>query len=106
MDKDEAYRRHILEAIAKIERYIKNLSFAEFLPDELIQDGVVRELEIIGEASKNLSDNFKQQHPELPWTKISGTRDKLIHEYFGIDVEIVWRTISEDLKLLKIELSK
>ena len=98
MEKDKLYIRHILEAIEKIRRYVGSASFQEFDANELLQDAVVRELEIIGEAAKHLSEEFRSQHPAIPWEQIAGMRDKLIHEYFGVDTEIVWKTITEDLE--------
>ncbi|MEK7537388.1 MAG: DUF86 domain-containing protein [Patescibacteria group bacterium] len=106
MDKDDIYKRHILDAIAKIERYINGVDQKKFAVDELVQDGVVRELEIIGEAVKRLSAKFKTRAPELPWKAIAGTRDILIHEYISVDVEIVWKTIKDDLPILKAALLK
>lgn len=103
MDKDSIYKQHILDAISAIEEYIKDKTFNDFTNDRLLQDGVVRKLEIIGEASKRLSEEFKKE-VNLPWKKIAGTRDKLIHDYFKVDLEAVWKTISEDLKELKDKL--
>lgn len=104
MDKNDIYRRHILDAIAKIEKYIHGVDEEQFAVNDLVQDGVVRELEIIGEAVKRLSATFKTRAPELPWKAIAGTRDILIHEYISVDVEIVWKTIKDDLPILKAAL--
>lgn len=104
MDKDDIYRRHILDAIAKIERYVTGIDQAHFVTNDLIQDGVVRELEIIGEAVKRLSGTYKASMPNLPWKAMAGTRDILIHEYISVDVEIVWKTITDDLPTLKAKL--
>lgn len=105
MDRDSIYKQHILDAIADIETYIQNKIFEDFANDRLLQDGIIRKLEIIGEASKRLSEEFKKRI-NLPWKKIAGTRDKLIHDYLEVDLEAVWKTISEDLKKLKEELMK
>jgi len=105
MERDDIYKQHILDAISAIEEYIQGKTLNDFINDRLLQDGVVRKLEVIGEASKRLSEEFKSKI-ELPWKKITGTRDKLIHDYFKVDLEAVWKTISEDLKELKEELAK
>lgn len=106
MEKDNLYRQHILEAIEKIQRYTKDLSYSDFEHNDLIQDAVVRELEIVGEAAKHFSEEFRAQHPDVPWQQITAMRNKLIHEYFGIDVEVVWKTIKEDMAELEKQLKK
>ena len=86
----KTYLKDILKAINKIEKYTLNLSFEDFTQNPLIQDGVIRNLEIIGEAIKNIPDDVKKANPEVEWKKIAGLRDILIHAYFGIDVNIIW----------------
>lgn len=103
MDRDNIYKRHILDAITAIEEYVQNKTFDDFANDRLLQDGVVRKLEVIGEASKRLSEEFKNR-VNLPWKKITGTRDKLIHDYFEVDLEAVWKTTTEDLLEVKNKL--
>jgi len=100
----KAYLKDILEAIEKIERYTKKLSFNQFSTNELVQDGVVRNLEIIGEAVKNIPDDIKKQKNGIEWRKIIGLRDILIHAYFGIDVDIVWDIIKNKIPELKTEI--
>ena len=97
----KAYLRDILEAIDKIERYTKNISFEDFSDNELIQDGVIRNLEIIGEAVKNLPDDIKKDYPEVDWRKIAGLRDILIHAYFGVDLEVIWDIVRNKVPELK-----
>jgi len=104
MEKDRLYIKHILDAILAIDQFTMNVEFEGFLENKLLQDGVVRELEIIGEASKKLSSDFKDSHKELPWQDITGMRDKLIHEYFGVDLIVVWETVKQDLPNLKQKL--
>lgn len=105
MTKDDSiYIRHIQNAISKIEKYIFNKNHDAFIEDDLIQDGVIRQLEIIGEATKKISNVFKKQYSSIPWKDIAGTRDKLIHDYFGVDIEAVWETIKNDIPSLKSNL--
>lgn len=100
-DKDIVYLRHILEAIESIEEYLKGFDYESFLKDKKTVDAVVRELEIIGEAANNLSDNFKQKHLEIPFRDMSDMRNVLIHEYFGVNAKIIWDTCQTDLTKLK-----
>ncbi len=101
MDRDELYRSHIGDAIGKIETYVRGLSFVAFEKDFLVQDAVIREFEVIGEAAKYLSDAFKIKHPGIQWREVTDMRNKLVHEYFDVDSELVWTAIEEDLPKLK-----
>ena len=98
--------KHILESIKYIEHFSKGSSKATFKNNRLKQSAIIRELEIIGEASKNLSDEFKKKHKTIEWKLIAGFRDKLIHHYFGIELDRVWNIIGQDLPALKKEISK
>lgn len=100
-ESDLVYIKHILEAIDKIERYLGNISYDEFSKNDMVVDAVVRELEITGEAAKNVSQELKDKHPELPWRESSGMRNFLIHEYFGVNAKTVWDTCKLDLLELK-----
>ena len=97
----KAYLKDILDAIRKIENYTRNISFDDFVVDELIKDGIVRNLEVIGEAVKNIPEDIKDKKPEVEWKKIAGLRDILIHDYFGIDEDIVWDAVKNKLPGLK-----
>jgi uncharacterized protein with HEPN domain len=87
----------ILEAIDRIERYTGSITLDNFLRDTKTQDAVIRNLEIIGEAVKNLPADFREAHPGVEWRAVAGMRDKLIHHYFGVDMGIIWETTRTDL---------
>jgi len=97
---DLAYIEHILDCIRKINEFSNGLSLKEFKTNEMVQDAIIRNIEIIGEASKKISKDTKQTYYEIPWKEISGMRDKLIHDYLGVDVDVVWKTIKEDIPTL------
>ncbi len=104
MKRDESiYLQHILDAIAKIEAYLQGVDGEAFHRDTLIQDGVIRQLEIIGEATKRLSREWRDRFSKIPWDDIAGMRDKLIHDYFGVDIDKVWLTAIQDLPTLRDE---
>lgn len=92
--------RHILEAMARIDRYAARGEEA-FRRDELIQAWMVQHLQIIGEAARALPGPFRDRHRDVPWAEIIGMRHVIVHEYFGIDVDIVWRVVSADLPALR-----
>jgi len=100
MKDDAVYLRHILDAVAKIEHYTVG-GRGTFFADPMTQDAVLRNLEIIGEAVRNLSADLRRRHPEVPWRSITALRNVLIHEYFGVDLEIVWRLVTRRLPTLK-----
>ncbi len=102
---DSAYLQHILDATSRIEEYLLGVSEEAFHEQYLVQDGVIRQLEIIGEATKRLSPGMRARCPNVPWQDIAGMRDKLIHDYFGVDLDAVWLTACEDVPTLKTEVS-
>ena len=101
---EELFIKHILESIYLIESYVEELSAEEFLEQVEKQDAVIRRLEIIGEAVKNLSSGFREAHPQIPWQQIAGMRDLLIHKYFGVDLELTWGVVQRNLPELKQKL--
>ena len=96
----------ICQAIGRIEEYTTGMSFDAFSRDQKSVDAVARNFEIIGEAANRLSDDFKISHPSVEWHKIIGLRHRIIHEYFGVDIAIVWQIIQKDLPSLRHALSK
>lgn len=106
MEKDKIYAQHILDAVAAIEKFIADKDYKSFSGDQLLQDGIIRELEIIGEASKGFSEEFKNSIPNLPWKDIAGMRDKLVHDYFSVDLDAVWKAATKDIKELKNDIVK
>lgn len=96
----------ILEAIDKIESFIDGMDFDQFQNDDKTASAVLRKLEIIGEAVKNLPDQFKKKYKKIPWREMAGMRDKLIHWYFGVDYKVVWNVIAKELPQLKDQLKK
>ncbi len=98
---DTLYVLHILEAIDKVEGYLGDVTYDDFFKNNLLIDGVARELGIIGEAANNLSIPFREKYPEIPYAPMIAMRNYLIHEYFGVDNETVWRTCKESLPELK-----
>jgi uncharacterized protein with HEPN domain len=102
----KAFLRDILEAARRIEEYIADLDFEHFCSSDLVRDGVVRNLEIIGEATKNLPKEMMVKHPEIEWKKIVRMRDILTHAYFGVDETVVWDVATNKLGALKSAVSK
>ena len=100
------YLHHILDAILYIESYTQDITEEEFMINHLIQDGVIRQLEIIGEAVKSLSDNIRSKYNNVPWQDVAGMRDVLIHHYFGVDLDEIWLTLKNDIPELKKNIQK
>ncbi len=101
---DQIYLAHIVDALGQISTYTKGMDGEAFMSNRMVQDAVIRQFEIVGEATKNLSDSFRQVHSHLPWKDLAGFRDKLIHQYFGVDISTVWRSVVDDVPVLLHEL--
>ena len=104
MKDDKVFLLHIRDAIQNILSYTTNGQQA-FLSDSKTQDAVIRNLEIIGEASKKISETFKSNNPSIPWKPMSGMRDKLIHDYFSVNLEIIWNVVEQELPRLSEKLA-
>nr|WP_290665424.1 DUF86 domain-containing protein [Ardenticatena sp.] len=94
---DRKFLSDIQEAIRRIEVYTAGMTYQAFLEDTKTQDAVIRNLEIIGEATKNLSKALREKHPHIPWKGMAGVRDRLIHHYFGLNLDIVWQIVTDEL---------
>ncbi|KKT00890.1 MAG: hypothetical protein UW07_C0031G0004 [Candidatus Nomurabacteria bacterium GW2011_GWF2_43_8] len=105
MKNNKVYIDQILESIKKIELFVSEIDKENFLINSLVQSGVIMQLTLIGEISKKISDDLKEKI-NLPWKEIAGFRDKAIHNYFDINLDVVWNTIALDLPSLKEELQK
>ncbi|KAF5421314.1 MAG: putative conserved protein, contains HEPN domain [Candidatus Methanocomedens sp.] len=99
----EVFIEHILESIELIENYTANKTISDFIESVQLQDSIIRRIEIIGEAVKNLPAEVKSNYPDVPWKNIAGMRDVLIHKYFGIDLELTWQVVQNDIPDLKRE---
>lgn len=110
MERDRLYLQHILEAIETLEQYVEGVTF-ELLMEKnykakMLRDAIIREFQILGEATKNLTDTTKERETSIDWQDIVDMRNLVIHEYFGVNYEIIWETIEEDLPKLKANVQK
>lgn len=102
----EDYLQHILDETEYLFQSSQKLNKQDFLKDETLKRAYIRSLEVIGEATKNLPDSFKAEHPEISWRSMAGMRDKLIHNYFGVDYDIVWSAIIDEIPHVKEKIKK
>lgn len=109
MQKDNSiYLKHIRDSIYKIEGFVEGLSLENFLSDEhlVTRSAVVRELEVVGEAANRVEKSYQTAHPEIPWRDMIDTRNKVVHDYFMVDYDLVWDILKKDLPALKTNLEK
>lgn len=99
--KDQIRLRHILESIERIKHYSEGKSFADFVNDDMMYYAIVKNIEIIGEASNLLTEEFKINHPKTPWKIVTGMRNYIVHEYFQVDNTIIWDVVTHDLPELE-----
>ena len=104
--RDRDYLADITEAIRRILTYTRDISYDDFLVDHKTQDAVIRNLQVIGDAAKRVSNFHKQSYPSVPWKEMAGLRDRLVHEYFGINYEIVWTVARDELPPILIQIDR
>lgn len=103
--RDKSRLEHILQAIERIRRYTKGKTFDDFIADDMMYYAVVKNIEILGEASNMLTEEFQKEHPQTPWKQVNGMRNYIVHEYFQVDNNIVWDVITNDLPLLEQQIT-
>ena len=100
------FLQDIIDAMESIELFLGNMTLNELSNDDKSSSAIIRKFEIVGEATKNLPENLKEEHPEIPWKSMAGMRDRLIHAYFGIDYKLVWEAIKIEIPHLKPQLKE
>lgn len=100
------YLNHILTSINFIEEYSRGKKFDDLVANKMMQDAIIRQIEIIGEATSRISIVFKNEYPELPWVDMKDMRNKLIHNYFGVNIKHVWNVVAQDIRPLKLQVEK
>jgi uncharacterized protein with HEPN domain len=103
---DKDFLTDIQEAIHRISKYTEGMTYPAFLADTKTQDAVIRNIEIIGEATKKLSNKIRKRYPNVPWKNMAGVRDRLIHDYFGVNLDIVWQIGSDELPKVSVAIEK
>ncbi len=103
---DVVYLHHILAAISRIQEYLAGVTYDQFIENYLLQDGVVRQLEIIGEATRNISSDFQSLHSDLPWDRMVAIRNRLAHAYFEVNLAIIWDTAQVNLPPLRTQVER
>lgn len=98
------YLQDIIDSINDLQFFIKSMGFESFIKDRKTINAVIRSIEVIGEATKRIPKSIRDKTPSIPWRKMAGMRDKMIHEYFGVDMGILWKTIKEDIPSLKYQI--
>lgn len=96
----------IIDSLELIAEYVQNMDYESWRKDRKTIDAVIRNIEIIGEAASHIPENIQEQYTDIPWYQMKGMRNILIHEYFGVDIDILWKTVQQDLPLLKLKMQK
>ena len=104
--RDKKRLEHMLQAIERICRYTKGKNFEDFIADDMMYYAVVKNIEILGEASNMLTEEFRQAHPKTPWKQVNGMRNYIVHEYFQVDNNVVWDVITNDLPILEQQIKE
>ena len=104
--RDKSRLEHMLQAIERICRYTKGKNFEDFIADDMMYYAVVKNIEILGEASNRLTEEFRQAHPKTPWKQVNGMRNYIVHEYFQVDNNVVWDVITNDLPILEQQIKE
>lgn len=100
------YFHDILDSIIAVKEFVEGMSFEDFKKDRKSVFAVIRGIEVIGEATKNIPRAIRNKYPEIPWKDMAGMRDKLIHEYFGVDLDVLWKTVHQNVPQLRVLISK
>ncbi|MGB7570429.1 MAG: DUF86 domain-containing protein [Methanothrix sp.] len=103
---DTVYLRHIIDAFLQIERYTNGVTYEEFLSNSLLQDAVIRQLEVMGEAARNLSADLQNEYLAIPWRQMISLRNRMIHAYFNVNLQIIWEIIQGDIPNLKQDMMR
>jgi uncharacterized protein with HEPN domain len=106
MSDDHVYLMHIQDSLREVQTFIQGESYESFLEKRMVQNAVMRSFEVVGEAARRISPELRKAHPEMPWRLMSDFRNKLIHDYFGLDLEVIWRSATEDTSLLLQQIEK
>ena len=100
------YLADILNAIVEIDDFVREMNYEEFTTDKKTINAVIRSLEVLGEATKHIPATFRKKHPDIPWSKMAGLRDVLIHDYMGVDLMTVWKVVKERLPEVKVQIER
>jgi uncharacterized protein with HEPN domain len=106
MSNDRVYLMHIRDSLREVQTFIRGESYESFLKNRMVQNAVMRSFEVVGEAARRISPELREAHPETPWRLMSDFRNKLIHDYFGLDLEVIWQTATEDTPVLLQQIDK